>query len=131
MKRTAMITAAVLVAFAGVLGIAVASPTGSAQVALEAGDHVYACNCGEKCPCGMISRHAGSCTCGEDMVEAEVVSVGDGTASLKAEGWEKPREFKTTGAYHCACGPDCTCDTVSQKPGTCPCGSEMAKTHAS
>lgn len=31
--------------------------------------------------------------------------------------------------YVCNCGPDCKCDTVSVKPGKCPCGTELAPTH--
>lgn len=31
--------------------------------------------------------------------------------------------------YVCNCGDDCTCNTVSQKPGECTCGSELAAMH--
>ena len=44
---------------------------------------------------------------------------------LKAEGWEKPRAFSTVAKFVCNCGPKCDCDTISQKAGKCPCGTEM------
>jgi hypothetical protein len=31
--------------------------------------------------------------------------------------------------YVCNCGPDCDCGSVSLAPGTCACGSELAKAH--
>jgi hypothetical protein len=92
---------------------------------LTAGQEVYACNCGEACPCDTLSNNPGKCTCGKDLVKAKVVSVGDGKAGLIAEGWEKPREFAVAGKYVCACGPQCPCDTISQNPGKCTCGVEM------
>ncbi|MFZ0053121.1 MAG: hypothetical protein WAK96_15200, partial [Desulfobaccales bacterium] len=38
----------------------------------KVGEEVYACNCGEECPCNTISKHAGKCVCGKDMVKAKV-----------------------------------------------------------
>jgi hypothetical protein len=35
----------------------------------------------------------------------------------------------TSVIYWCACGPECTCNSVSTKPGTCSCGKEMAGGH--
>jgi hypothetical protein len=36
----------------------------------------------------------------------------------------------STGAiYWCACGPECKCNSVSTKPGTCSCGKEMVGGH--
>ncbi len=92
---------------------------------LMAGQEVYACNCGVKCPCNTLSHKPGKCTCGVDMVKAKVKSVGDGTATLMING--EARTFKTTGKYACACGPKCPCDTISQNPGKCTCGVDMAK----
>lgn len=92
---------------------------------LKAGDEIFACNCGDACPCKTMSRNAGQCTCGKDMVKAKVMSVKSGMASLKAEGWDKERLFPLQGKYACACGPDCPCDTISQTPGKCTCGKEM------
>jgi hypothetical protein len=31
----------------------------------------YACACGEKCPCKMISQKPGKCTCGKDMTKVQ------------------------------------------------------------
>ena len=93
----------------------------------KVGEEVYACNCGEACPCNTISKKPGKCVCGKDMVKANVVSVEKGKVMLQGEGWEKPRAFTTVAKYACACGPKCDCDTISQKPGKCPCGTEMKK----
>ena len=90
---------------------------------LKVGEEVYACNCGSECPCNTLSRNAGKCACGVDMVKASVKSVGDGTAVLLVSGEE--RTFKTVGKYACACGPQCPCNTISQNPGKCSCGVEM------
>ena len=90
---------------------------------LKVGEEVYACNCGKECPCNTLSKNAGKCTCGVDMVKSTVKSVGDGTAVLLVSGEE--RTFKTVGKYACACGPQCPCNTISQNPGKCTCGVEM------
>jgi hypothetical protein len=94
---------------------------------LKVGDEVYACNCGEKCPCNTMSRNPGKCTCGSDMVKAKVLKVEPGKAEIKAESWNKARVFKTIGKYACSCGPNCKCDTISQNPGKCTCGADMEK----
>ncbi len=110
------------------LGLAVAAYADlSSKMQLKAGDEVYACNCGEACACNTLSRNPGKCTCGKDMVKAPVTGTGDGTATLKADGWDKERTFRTTGKYACACGPACTCGTISQNPGNCTCGTGMQK----
>jgi hypothetical protein len=79
---------------------------------LKAGDERYVCNCGEKCPCNMISSNEGKCTCGIDMVKAKVAKVEKGKATFKANLWEKERSFKTVGKYACNCAPGCKCDTT-------------------
>ncbi len=121
MRKTILFTIIVLfcaaVAFGGTFG----------KMELKVGDEIYACNCGADCPCNTMSRMPGKCTCGKDMVKAKVMSVGEGTVMLKADSWDKERSFKTTGKYACACGPDCKCETISQNPGKCPCGTEMKK----
>ncbi|HSB30375.1 MAG TPA: hypothetical protein VLD55_02130 [Candidatus Sulfobium mesophilum] len=104
-------------AFAGTFG----------KMDLKVGDEVYACNCGESCPCQTMSRAPGKCACGNEMVKAKVVKAEADQVMLKADAWEKERPFKTTGKYACACGPDCKCDTISQNPGKCACGNEMKK----
>ena len=106
----------------GVMGIAAAE---TAKMDLKVGDSVYACNCGEDCPCYTMAKKPGKCACDKEMVEAKVTKVEDGKAYLQAQGWEKARPFLTVGKYACACGPDCTCNTISQKPGKCACGKEM------
>jgi hypothetical protein len=109
--------AAVTLSFAGA----------KAKMDLKVGDEVYACNCGEKCPCNTMSRNPGKCTCDNEMVKAKVMKVEGDTVMLKAEKWEKERAFKTTGKYMCDCGPECKCDTISQNPGKCTCGAAMKK----
>jgi hypothetical protein len=94
---------------------------------LRAGDSVYACNCGEKCACKTLSRAAGKCSCGNEMVKSTVVKVDGDSAMLKAAGWSKERAFPTKGKYACACEGDCNCGTISQNPGKCACGNEMKK----
>ncbi len=109
-----------------VLALAVAAVAlgASPKPVFKGGEEVYACNCGEGC-CDEISRKPGQCVCGKDMVKAKVVAVEEGKVKLQAEGWDKPRTFNTVAKYACACGPTCNCDTISQKPGKCPCGTEM------
>ena len=109
-----------------VLALAVAAVAlgASPKPVYKVGEEVYACNCGEGC-CDEISRKPGKCVCGKDMVKAKVVAVEKGKVKLQAEGWDKPRTFSTVAKYACACGPTCNCDTISQKPGKCPCGTEM------
>lgn len=90
---------------------------------LKAGDQVYACTCGEKCPCDTISNNEGKCTCGVEMAKAKVLRAGEGKATLLVGGDEK--EFDTVAKYACACGPSCPCNTISQNPGKCTCGVKM------
>jgi hypothetical protein len=104
----------------------VVADTPGGKLALKAGDEIFACDCGEKCPCDSMSRNPGKCTCGKDMVKAKVVKADAGTAELKADSWDKSRMFKTVGKFACACGPTCKCDTISQNAGQCTCGKDMA-----
>jgi hypothetical protein len=115
------ITLAAAVAVAAALA---AGPSVTGKINLKVGDVVYAFNCGESCPCQMISRHAGNCTCGRPMVKARVKSVGEGTAVFVIG--KREQTFKTIGKYACAC-PGCTCDSISQTPGKCTCGVDMVK----
>jgi hypothetical protein len=124
----------VLVLFLGLIVTGCSSTMSSAgksdlelrpDMKLAAGQEVYACNCGAKCPCDTLSNNPGKCTCGVDLVKATVKSVGDGTATLVVNGQE--RAFKTKGKYACACGLKCPCNTISQNPGKCTCGVDMAK----
>jgi hypothetical protein len=94
-------------------------------VTFKAGDEIYACACGQKCPCDTLSRKATTCACGADLVKAEVKEVSDGQVVVMMNGQE--RTFKTAGAFVCACGEACTCDTISQKETTCACGAKLKK----
>lgn len=122
MKKSIFLLATVLT-----LAIVAAAFAATSKPEFKVGDEVYACNCGEKCPCQTISKHEGKCPCGKEMVKAKVVSVEQGKVGLQAEGWEKPRTFSTVAKYACSCGEKCNCDTISQKPGKCPCGTKMKK----
>jgi hypothetical protein len=122
MKKSLFLVLGVLVAMAMVV-VAFAGTT--TKLDLKVGEEIYACACGEGCPCQTMSRNKGQCVCKKDLVKAKVVKVEKGTVSLKAEGWEKPRPFKTQGKFACACGPECKCDTISQKEGKCTCGKDM------
>ncbi|HUO77047.1 MAG TPA: hypothetical protein VMU21_05655 [Thermodesulfovibrionales bacterium] len=124
MKRTLLIALSVMLTVA-LVTFAIAA--GKSKMELKAGDEIYACNCGESCNCDTMSRNAGKCTCGKEMVKAKVTKIEDGKAQLKGEGWAKERTFKTNGKYVCGCGPECKCDTISQNPGKCTCGKEMKK----
>jgi hypothetical protein len=127
MRRAILITTMVLaMALIAVSFSFAATPKGKLDV--KVGDQFYVCNCGEGCACNTISRKPGKCTCAHDeMVKATVTRVEGDVAYFKAEGWDKERPFKTVGKYMCACGPECGCDTISQKPGKCACGKKMKK----
>jgi hypothetical protein len=112
----------VLVLMFGLWGTAAAEPN---RLDLKVGETVFACNCGEDCPCQTMAKKTGKCVCGSEMVEAKVIKVEAGKAYLQAKDWPKTRPFLMVGKYYCACGPDCTCNTISQKPGKCVCGTEM------
>ncbi len=105
------------------VGAALAAATG--KMDLKVGDEVYVCNCGPSCPCHTMSMKEGNCACGNKMVKAKVTKVEKEVAYVQAEGWDKPRAFKTQGKYMCACGPTCNCGTISQNPGKCVCGNDM------
>ena len=45
------------------------------KMTAKVGDELYVCACGEGCPCDTMSRNAGQCTCGKDMVKTKVTSV--------------------------------------------------------
>lgn len=102
------------VAFAAVKG---------GKISLKAGDTVYVCGCGEACDCGTISKKPGKCGCDKDLVKGTVSKVTKGKATIMVDG--KERVFSTTGKYQCPCGAGCDCDTISQKPGKCPCGKDL------
>lgn len=105
-------------------GFALQSPSGKLDV--KAGEEYYVCGCTE-CGCETISTKAGKCGCGHDLVKGTVTKVEKDVALFKSAGWDKERSFHTTGKYVCACGPSCSCKTVSQKPGKCGCGHDLKK----
>lgn len=121
MKKSIFLVAAVL--FLAMVAITFA---GNPKPVFTVGQEVYACNCGEQCDCFTMAKKPGKCVCGKEMVKAKVTAVEKGKVTLQGEGWEKPRTFLTDAKYACACGPQCDCDTISQKPGKCVCGKEMA-----
>jgi hypothetical protein len=92
----------------------------------KVGDQLYVCGCGEGCPCDTMSRNAGQCSCGKDLVKTKVTKVEKG--KITVESRKKP--FVSIGKYACACGPECKCDTISQNPGNCTCGKKMVEVKA-
>ena len=110
--------------------LVLASETASGRLDVKVGEEYYVCNC-PGCDCHTISSSAkGKCSCGNDLVKAKVTQVKGETAHFKADGWKEERPFGLVGKYTCACGPTCTCKTISQKPGTCGCGKELKKVGA-
>lgn len=89
----------------------------------KVGDELYVCPCGEGCPCDTMSRNAGQCSCGKDMVKTNVTKVEKGKITVASRG--KP--FISVGKYACDCGPSCKCDTISQNPGNCTCGKKLVE----
>jgi len=92
----------------------------------KVGDELYVCACGEGCPCDMMSRNAGQCTCGKDMVKTKVTKVENGRITVES----RAKPFISKGKYACDCGPACKCDTISQNPGNCTCGKKMIEVKA-
>ena len=90
---------------------------------VKTGDKVYVCACGEKCDCGTISKKAGKCGCGHDLVETTVTKVEEGSFTATVDG--KERTFQTTAKYVCGCGESCDCYTMSNKAGKCACGMDL------
>ncbi|MCK9374750.1 MAG: hypothetical protein M0P73_01225 [Syntrophobacterales bacterium] len=122
MKRSLVVVLVTLLSFM-MLAVAFAATPGTMD--LKVGDEAYVCNCGPGCPCSTMAKKEGKCTCGNQMVKAKVVKVEKDMATMQAEGWDKPRAFKTAGKYMCNCGPSCNCGTISQNPGKCVCGNDM------
>lgn len=93
--------------------------------ALKVGDPVYVCGCGGACHCGAISAEPGKCGCGHDLVKATVKKIEGTTLTVDRGGTQGETTFKA--AYKCACGKQCTCNTVALKPGKCRCGADLVK----
>lgn len=124
MKRKLFIVLAIVMTLVMVAAFSFAA---RGKMDLKVGSEIYACDCGEKCPCLTMSNNPGKCTCGKEMVKAQVTKVDGDKLMLKSEKWDKERAFKATGTYTCACPPACKCDTISQNPGKCTCGVDMKK----
>ena len=116
---------AVLLSLVFVVTASLALAEGTAESTLKAGSSVYACGCGEGCKCGTLSNKAGKCGCGKPLVKTSVTKVEDGKAFYQMNGKQMSAAVK--GAYVCACGEACNCNTVSQKAGNCGCGKPLKK----
>ena len=92
----------------------------------KVGDELYVCACGDGCPCDTMSRNAGQCSCGKDMVKTKVTKVEEGKITVAS----RARPFISVGKYACDCGSACKCDTISQNPGNCTCGKKMVEVKA-
>jgi hypothetical protein len=92
----------------------------------KVGDELYVCACGEGCPCDTMSRNAGQCSCGKDMVKTTVTKVEKGKITVAS----RAKPFISAGKYACDCGPECKCDTISQNAGNCTCGKKMVEVKA-
>jgi len=123
------------------------STDGSAAAEEERQDVLYTCNCGPACKCNTVSTKPGACTCGAPLKWGHVIKIEGNEAILCqcAEGCKcsglnaedpskcacgtpvKRMSLEKTGIYFCNCGGSCTCNTVSDKPGTCKCGMELKR----
>ena len=118
MKTLLVLACALVFAF-----VFVGTAAADAKVSFKKGDEVYVCGCGASCACMTMSKKAGKCVCGKDLVKTTIDKIEKGKAYVTIDG--KTQAFKTTGKYACACGAGCDCDTISQKPGDCGCGKPM------
>jgi len=120
MKKVIILVAVFTLAF---VTFAVAD---KARMEAKVGDELYVCACGEGCPCDTMSRNAGQCSCGKDMVKTKVTKVEKGKITVAS----RTKPFISVGKYVCDCGPECKCDTISQNPGNCTCGKKMVEVKA-
>ncbi|MDH5680872.1 MAG: hypothetical protein OEZ36_04740 [Spirochaetota bacterium] len=100
-------------------------PTG--KISLNKGDTVFVCNCKKSCKCNTISRKPGNCACGNKLAKAKVVKLKKNTVLVKI-GKKKTKSLKLKGKYACGCGKSCDCNTISNKPGKCSCGTDLVET---
>ena len=97
MKRLFVLACAVMFAF-----VFVGTAAADTKITFKKGDEVYVCGCGAGCACLTMSKKAGKCGCGKDLVKTKIDKVVKGKAYVKVDG--KTMIFKTTGKYACACG---------------------------
>lgn len=110
---------------ASLLLVAVAAFADKSATVYKTDDAVNVCACGESCDCKTMSRNAGKCTCGKDMVKGVISNIDGDKAVVKVE--DKELNSITKAKFACGCGETCKCGTISQKPGKCTCGTEMKK----
>ena len=115
----------VMVLGLGFSALSFSEPLKGGKLEVKAGDDIYVCGCGKGCDCYTVSKKEGKCTCGSNLVKVKVTKVDKGKAFYMQDG--KEASTTLTGKYNCACGPTCDCQTISQKPGKCGCGKDMAK----
>lgn len=105
--------------------------------------YLYTCKCGKKCDCNTVETQPGKCPCGKKLKENYILGInGDEAIVCDCGGCVcdlsdtdpemcscglPVNEISLKGLYVCACGPECTCNTVSKEPGTCPCGKDLKK----
>ncbi len=121
MRKVVVLSLGVLFA---VSALALLAGQESSKMVLKPGDEVYACQCGDSCPCQMMSHNAGKCGCGKDMVKAKVKSVDKEKDTAVLVFSDHEQTFKTVGKYMCAC-KGCKCNSISQTPAKCTCGVDM------
>jgi len=114
-----------LVLAAAALTFTAAQAMEPSRMSLSAGDEVFVCGCGTQCQCNSMSAKEGMCTCGKEMVKGTVMQIEEGSAMVKIG--DREQSFKTVGKFACACGAMCKCNSVSQNPGDCVCGTPMAE----
>jgi len=110
-----------------VAGYVMADNMKSGKLDLKAGDTIYACNCGDSCPCKSLSRTETNCTCDKKMVKATVAKVDGDKVMLTAAGWDKERAFPTKGKYACAAARAATAKRSARTRASAPAAREMAK----
>ena len=115
----------VMVMSLGFSAISFSEPLKGGKLEVKAGDEIYVCGCGKTCDCLTVSKKEGKCACGQNLVKVKVDKVEKGKAFYKQDG--KEASTPLAGKYNCACGAQCDCQTISQKPGKCGCGKEMSK----
>lgn len=124
MKRF-LVALLVMVLGLGFSSLTFAEPLKGGKLVVKAGDEIYVCGCGAGCDCKTVSKKEGKCSCSKDLIKVKVTKVEKGKAFFVQDG--KEASVSLTGKYACACGPECDCQTISQKPGKCGCGKDLVK----